>query len=583
MRVPRPYYMGAVRTCVVVGFLAVLAAACGGRGPQAAPAPGRDRGVGSRERILKTALHAIHARGEHPLACQDCHELLAGEYQPAKSFRCVECHTAQPLSLHASASAESGARECWSCHDFSAADKAPIPCLTCHGRALGGLAAIAPHDPKRLDEDCGACHRAHAKPSLQSTRCESCHDREKVSGHDKPDIPITGCASCHGYHEKAAVASERCTGCHRQSRARVPRSSTFKGHDKCTGCHRPHRFFKSEVVACTQCHDHVHVLAQEKVAEHRDCLSCHDQHAVRQSAPQACERCHRRDVAPEHPRDRQTGTRCLGCHQPHAGAGAPLAKPCSQCHRFAASDTGLHQGPAHRGPACRDCHKPHAFDLADSGVPLCLGCHGAHRFKNAPQVRPRPEHADCFRCHGQAVAHQPDRPPVACGSCHQDKASLVRAGHAQCVGCHEPHSGALRTQCSSCHAEQARTAPEPHQRCLGCHEPHGGRVKKQCAECHQDRATGIHKNVPGGCMSCHRPHGPKGPAVPPQCTTCHDPARLPGLHQVPQHHQCTSCHRSHGEQPYRRPAACLTCHRAQKDHEPTAAMCIGCHVFMEGR
>ncbi len=606
---------------VLFAVILLLAAACGSKDEGETRATGEhtDRGPSSKDRVLESAQHALHANGKAAVACEDCHELVAGQYLPAKSWKCEECHPDQRTNLHATAPLESGARECWSCHSFTSADKAPIPCGQCHRKPQGDLPAITPHDPNKPDEECGSCHRAHKEPFLVPTKCETCHDKIQVTGHAEPDIPITGCASCHGYHEKAVVASSRCVNCHRQSRARVAPAATFvepdgKGHVKCVTCHRPHHFFKSEVIGCnTECHKDVYVLAQNKVKEHADCLSCHDNHNVLGEPWKSCVKCHRNKLSVDHPRDPKNGGRCTACHRPHAGPSAPLAVPCSRCHRQAKSDRGFHQGPDHQGPVCRNCHRPHKFNLRTSGPALCRSCHTSHPFAHAETVEPRKGHEDCFRCHKQTVAHQPQGDKVPCGFCHEDKAQVVREGHKDCTQCHEPHSTVQRRPCGQCHEDKAqiireghkdctqchephttkqrrpcaechpvpaRTAPDQHKDCLQCHEPHSTRQKIPCSKCHQDRATGIHAKVEGGCLNCHRPHGPGGHASPPACRSCHVASKLLALHQVAAHkNNCRKCHRSHGGQPYRRRATCISCHEDKKDHEPDAQLCTTCHPF----
>lgn len=580
--------------------------------PSATDTSSANRGSGAVVRIQHSALHTRHANAKPSIRCEACHERVNGEYLRAKSWQCLECHQGTPLALHAGAPVDSPARECWSCHDFMGPDVHPTPCATCHAKPQGTLHAITPHDPKHPNEACGTCHRAHKQPVLVTTRCETCH-HEPVSGHDKPNIPITGCASCHGFHEQAVVASDRCMSCHRQSHQRVPSTATFPtGHVKCVTCHREHHFVKTEVLACRgECHAKQLAIAETVVKQH-SCLGCHDNHDVRASALRSCESeaCHGGKIRPTHPVDPATKSRCVGCHKPHAGPGAPLAVACSTCHRVAASDRAFHQGAHGAGPECRSCHKPHDFDLKASGVKLCLGCHGEQPFKNAKTIRPYDKHSNCFGCHGNTVQHQPAGPRAACTSCHTEKAALVRKGHATCIGCHdphttkqqnacgtchameagiarkdhktcinchEPHGGTQKRSCGSCHAAEAATAPPAHQQCTNCHDQHSTLVKQPCGACHADRTTGIHAPVKGGCINCHRPHGPNGVASPPPCTTCH--SNLPMLHQVANHKDCRNCHRSHGEQPYRHRATCIACHKDRERHEPTAASCIGCHNF----
>ena len=576
-----PSLLGAVSICAVF-----LLACSGSPSPTAGAESDGDRGPSSVERVRQTAQHALHANADEPVACEGCHEEVEGQYLPAKQWKCANCHQQARLVLHAAASDESGARACWSCHDFTGTDRQATSCLSCHEEALGSSPPIVPHDPQKPDEDCGACHRAHQEPTLASLPCESCHDHEQVqvSGHTNPEAGITGCGSCHGYHEHASVASTRCTNCHRQSRAHgIPVSATFEaGHKQCTTCHRPHRFEKSEVIGCqTECHGGVTVLGQQRTARHRRCLNCHNQHDVRGGPQRACYGCHRA-IAPRHPADRASGSRCVGCHRPHAGRGAPTAVPCSSCHRDVASDRARHQGQSHGGPACRDCHRPHQFSIRGAGVALCLRCHGESPFRGARTIRPREGHDNCVRCHGADVAHEPAGPRAACATCHAERAAATSQKHRRCVGCHDPHTTRMQRPCGGCHQVQARTAPAGHQSCRQCHDQHTTLVGKSCPECHANRTTGVHRAVPGGCRSCHRPHGPEGPATLPACTSCHRQEALPMLHQNPNHKECRGCHRSHGQQPNRLRATCIACHENKTDHEPTATICIGCHAFGGG-
>ena len=561
-------------------------------------------------------MHALHANAKKPVACTGCHELVANQYLQAESWRCQNCHAEEPLVLHTAASANSPARECWSCHDFTATDEDPptLPCAKCHAKAQGESPAIYPHDPEKPQEDCSSCHRAHKRPSLvMATKCESCHEETKVSGHARPDIPIKGCNSCHGYHEKAEIASTRCTNCHRQSKQRVSQHATWAGgHEKCVTCHRPHKFFKNEVIGCRdECHQNIVALSENKVSKHRGCIGCHDNHDVRDSPAKSCTKCHK--FVPKHPKDHDSKTPCIGCHKPHEGRNAPLAVACTSCHKKkGSSDRSVHHAAGDLGPSCRNCHKPHGFDLKKVGVALCRSCHGSKPFRGAKTIRTFVKHSNCFQCHTKAVAHRPDGPRVLCASCHKDKGALVRKEHSNCVqchnphttkqkyecghchkqeariarkdhklciNCHEPHSTKQKKPCSGCHPTEARTAPEKHKNCLNCHNQHSTLVKRPCASCHTDRATGIHAKVPGGCINCHRPHGPKGHIKPPACLSCHDRSKLPGLHAKDGHRQCTKCHVSHGEQPYRKTTTCLGCHKDRRDHEPGTKMCIGCHIF----
>jgi hypothetical protein len=64
------------------------------------------------------------------------------------------------------------------------------------------------------------------------------------------------------------------------------------------------------------------------------------------------------------------------------------------------------------------------------------------------------------------------------------------------------------------------------------------------------------------------------------CTSCHAPAKLPGLHKVTEHAaKCTSCHTSHGPPRSERATCTANCHTDRRSHQPTADVCKGCHLF----
>jgi hypothetical protein len=72
-----------------------------------------------------------------------------------------------------------------------------------------------------------------------------------------------------------------------------------------------------------------------------------------------------------------------------------------------------------------------------------------------------------------------------------------------------------------------------------------------------------------------------GPATPPGCATCHDKAKLPGLHGVAAHGSgaCATCHTPHGPPRSDRATCTGSCHADKRTHQPDAAVCKGCHLF----
>jgi hypothetical protein len=231
----------------------------------------------------------------------------------------------------------------------------------------------------------------------------------------------------------------------------------------------------------------------------------------------------------------------------------------------------LHGGKAE----CTACHQPHGF----ASVSQQQACEQCHRGQ-AGLLAQRDGHDRCLACH-QGHPHLAELQALPCSSCHGSV--HPNQGHAQCLSCHEPHAGAPRSAivdgCGDCHRKQRNALAQGHQKCLGCHTPHAGSRKPEatCTSCHDTKARAPHGAIQGGCESCHSVHGAK-PL--PRCQSCHKPGSLPGLHSQPKHQQCAKCHEgAHDAGPFGERATCLSCHREQKDHEPTAASCQGCHIF----
>lgn len=504
--------------------------------------------------------HRLHV-GQLSLDCQACHQAEdGGRFDRPGPSACTSCHEARAGILHAlvdvdesghRAPADAGAdriTDCIACHGFGPdPDAQAKDCLSCHEHARGHTPAIVTH----ADVACETCHEVHDN-RVTPLKCLTCHSIEAQHGHTE-QTPEQTCLTCHRVHDRAAPALEGCRACHtpeagsrlagQSSAPAIPSSASFDGHS-CTGCHAPHTFAKDRVAACTTCHADMHALEGKG---HTSCTACHAPHAARESvAENVCLHCHK-DVALVHTPTIDPASACTSCHAPHPSERALQhttsqhtgAASCVSCHQ----DVGRAGQHAHAGDmACTSCHKPHAFALPE--------------------------------------------PQKACNACHAAEATRVQMnpGHASCAGCHQnlPHGADLAAkQCTSCHADVH--AQQGHSRCTNCHEPHqGAQNGKACADCHAEQAhAGIHNPRALPCTQCHDQHTTTLAAGVADCRGCHVLAKLPGLHEVPQHAAaCTSCHVPHGTDLPGARAACLACHQDRKDHQPEAKRCEGCHQFV---
>lgn len=518
--------------------------------------------------------HSVgHVAHVGKVECGECH----GErgFAPPGAEVCTRCHVTVATPLHP---LPTGAPTCLDCHGFGASSPAPVAsdpaktdkvsitpaaCMRCHERDQGTRHAVGIH----AEQPCVNCHRPHGTPSLQPRACTDCHAEQQTQ-----HAGLRGCVDCHSVHEPARGADRRCLDCHTKQPAprHITDSALTTGHTACTGCHQPHRFGKAEVAACTTCHKDQPVLAPRK---HAACISCHDPH---KDAPRACTTCH--DKHPGHPSGvlaaasnsasdsasanptltpalastfpatpafqsakspssfGASSRACLGCHPIHSHSlpATQLAVTCTTCHAE----------PPHGKAPCLDCHKPHDAAPRPALKPaLCAQCHA-----DRVQTTQRTGHADCARCHVNAM-HGPPTPRPACETCHRTETSSMLVRHDNCATCHTTHDPARPRACATCHTAPAQSA-------------HGRAV---------------------ACATCHKPHTPSGtPAPRPACATCHAKPTLAGLHKVDAHTNCATCHAAHPSTPPGARAQCLTCHRDRVDHEPTATRCNGCHPFTTG-
>jgi hypothetical protein len=453
--------------------------------------------------------------------CRDCHDYQRDGFRNPGPLPCTRCHEKQATHSHGSAAEKT---DCLTCHLFAPNREAPT-CIGCHAQPHGTFAAITQH----AKEDCAKCHHLHRDPSIVAADCTECHERERATQH-AAHAGSKGCLDCHRAHAPATQAPATCAGCHREPAGPKP-----AGHDSCFGCHKPHDFVAGGERACVSCHGVKPTLAATRAnaQAHAHCISCHTPHAPAQAAD-SCRGCHA-GIQVAH------GAKgaCVVCHAPHGDDPNVMASTCTSCHKdLGATDTSAHA----RGVACASCHHPHEFSRKEERT-LCSTCHS----REITLASTNKGHAACASCHGVSLAHAPAR-AVACAGCHAPEQATAPPGHAKCVSCHEPHAGARLPQAT-------------------------------CASCHANKKGGPHHAIQGGCDTCHRAHGPKGVASPPPCKSCHARESLPALHASSGHADCANCHDAHDAPRSDRATCTGGCHARQRDHQPGAQICSGCHVF----
>ncbi len=456
--------------------------------------------------------------GKATIVCKDCHGYDTAGFTNPGTGVCSHCHEKETAHTHTGGKTGT---DCLSCHAFGTS--AAPTCIGCHAEARGTHAAIAQH----ATVDCKECHHPHDTPSLAPKDCTSCHDQRALAHANHPESK--NCQDCHRAHEPARAARRECASCHATPAGPKPAS-----HDSCLSCHKPHDFVAGAPRVCMGCHGVKPTLVATTVEAHARCTSCHTPHSPSQAAS-SCQGCHTQ----VHVAHGAKGS-CIGCHQPHQGDVDAKASTCTTCHSSVATED--HGGAHARGTSCTDCHQPHTF-------------------------APLPRGQLCVRCHARETT-----------------LTSANAGHRECNGCHGPatHRPEKAPACGSCHKVELASAPAGHQKCGNCHESHGGEIVAAaiaCTNCHAKKATVLHGSLAGGCTSCHRPHGPKGIPAPPPCSTCHESAKLPALHAVGAHADCGRCHSSHAPPRSDRKTCTGTCHTNRRDHQPTAPVCTGCHVF----
>jgi len=531
---------------------------------------------------------------------------------------------------------------CDSCHSSFRKEAQNDKCLACH---------------KGIRADIAGKTRYHGKYGpARTAACKSCHSDHKGRGyalirldrngfdHNLTAYPLTGghakvgCASCHGKGSNYRGITRDCANCHKSDdphRGQLGRNcqtchttggwKSVKGFDHrstgfaltgaharaaCMSCHQGQRW-KDLGTSCVSCHakDDAH-----RGSRGTNCAGCHTTTAWRAvtfdhdstdfpliggHAAAACAGCHGAGNAEKHP-----SRSCFACHagdDTHKGANG---NQCQSCHTprswrqilFDHDSTSFPLKGAHRGAACKSCHKQPA-KLVKPPV-TCFGCHAAddaHKGGNGQ---------DCERCHAESswkkvnfnhdtMTEFPLRGRHAkakCEACHTRPTSELKLS-TKCGSCHkddDAHSGKLGAQCSRCHdsADWKTDVRFDHE--LTRFPLLGKHASLECKDCHADKsyaASGI------TCASCHQDDHHKGTlGTPAACGTCHNAMdwkawrfdhdtqtnfALDGRHKGL---VCSACHARAGD-PARQGDRCIDCHRRDDVHRGNfGGDCQRCHL-----
>ena len=299
-----------------------------------------------------------------------------------------------------------------------------------------------------------------------------------------------------------------------------------------------------------------------------------------------CTGCHVEQASHPHLGENGEITECTTCHAFKFVSDADSPWDCVRCH--GPFDTPTHAGLAmHDDIACANCHHPHM--PAEETTADCASCHETFRVRHGdPELS-----GGCVDCHG---GHQLASEAAACMSCHENAPARVpttavfTAGHAECVGCHEPHSftGATAVACESCHRRVpvlAQNTARDHRQCDSCHDPHAVRAAGDfvCMNCHEEVASTHPVGEQGDCVSCHDPHPEQVTQLAMACSSCHEDAGSERGFHVSQT-VCTDCHAPHGFDLSGVPeqSLCVECHAQQARLNARIAEHSGCESCHTG-
>jgi formate dehydrogenase gamma subunit len=336
-----------------------------------------------------------------------------------------------------------------------------------------------------------------------------------------------------------------------------------------------------------------------------DCVDCHagfdpdEMPHADPIAPVACTTCHGAEVRSARMSNHPDAANCASCHDDVHTAPGTLAdnSTCEACHAaeqaVVASGSHGHNGAA---PVCLDCHGAHRFAPADTDG--CLSCHGEREFvdehvtgENLAAILSYSESihgqviecSDCHSGHDLRPASDPEsrvhRSNIAstCATCHDQEAEHYRdsehgralaagfEGAPTCTDCHGEHD--IRTITDS---ESPMSRQHEVQVCLSCHLD---------SEDVQSRMTHTAGFVAGYELSVHGRAAAAGSDRAPVCSDCHGAhsemkASAPGskVNKFNLVQTCGDCHVDIGDQ-----FAASIHGAALEDGNQDAPTCTDCH------
>ncbi len=344
------------------------------------------------------------------------------------------------LLFGASAAAQTGKDECYTCHASLGDDASTgylddihrmkgLTCASCHG----GDAST--DDMERAMDPAGGFK---GKPSGDdvTAMCASCHaDQEKMVslGSSLPTAQAGALeASIHGVPSVAGPGHAiQCTDCHGVHGIRERTNKKSPVHPlnvvrTCSTCHANTEYMRQYNPTIptdqlsefrTSVHGRQLSKGDAKVAT---CVSCHGSHEVRaaqdiksmvfpSNLPGTCAACHANEAL------MKTYGLAADQYEEYAGSvhGIALlqkrdlsAPACNDCH---GNHGAVPPGVGSIGNVCGSCHvlnaelfsqSPHRKAFADLGKPMCETCHGNHRIVAATNALIGNDgQAVCSQCH----------------------------------------------------------------------------------------------------------------------------------------------------------------------------------------